>query len=54
MQVDLPPWVFVMIRHHKITTLEDAKKSSTVLELKRLVKGILKWPPAAQGAALHR
>lgn len=52
-QADLPPWVFVMIRHHKVTTSGDAKKSSTVLELKRLVKGILKWPPA-QGAALHR
>ncbi|TEA38561.1 hypothetical protein DBR06_SOUSAS110475, partial [Sousa chinensis] len=37
--------VFVMIRHHRVTTLGDSKKSNTVLELKRLVKGILKWPP---------
>ncbi|XP_053449248.1 elongin-B-like [Nycticebus coucang] len=41
--------VFLMIRRHKTTIFTDAKESSTVFELKRIVEGILKRP--AQGAA---
>ncbi|XP_051000896.1 elongin-B-like [Acomys russatus] len=37
-----------MIRHHKTTIFTDAKESSTVLELKRIVEGILKRPPDEQ------
>uniref|UniRef100_A0A8C0VZX5 Uncharacterized protein n=1 Tax=Castor canadensis TaxID=51338 RepID=A0A8C0VZX5_CASCN len=34
---------FLTIRRHK-TIFPDAKELSTVSELKRIVKGILKWP----------
>ncbi|XP_015706174.1 elongin-B [Coturnix japonica] len=37
-----------MIRRHKTTIFTDAKESSTVLELKRIVEGILKRPPEEQ------
>ncbi|KAM4818240.1 elongin-B-like [Thomomys bottae] len=40
--------VFLMIRRHKTTIFTDAKHSSTVLELKRVVEGILKRPPDEQ------
>ncbi|KFO81359.1 Transcription elongation factor B polypeptide 2, partial [Cuculus canorus] len=40
--------VFLMIRRHKTTIFTDAKESSTVLELKRIVEGILKRPPEEQ------
>ncbi|XP_045404445.1 elongin-B-like [Lemur catta] len=40
--------VFLMIRRHKTTIFTDAKESSTVLELKRIVEGILKRPPDEQ------
>uniref|UniRef100_A0A2K5C0Q9 Elongin-B n=1 Tax=Aotus nancymaae TaxID=37293 RepID=A0A2K5C0Q9_AOTNA len=37
-----------MIRRHKTTIFTDAKESSTVFELKRIVEGILKRPPDEQ------
>ncbi|XP_048192590.1 elongin-B-like [Perognathus longimembris pacificus] len=40
--------VFFMIRRHKTTIFADATESSTVLELKRIVQGILKRPPEDQ------
>ncbi|XP_077170946.1 elongin-B [Paroedura picta] len=40
--------VFLMIRCHKTTIFTDAKESSTVYELKRIVEGILKRPPEDQ------
>nr|XP_003417709.3 elongin-B isoform X2 [Loxodonta africana] len=40
--------VFLMIRRHKTTIFTDAKESSTVFELKRIVEGILKRPPEEQ------
>ncbi|KAG8147137.1 putative Transcription elongation factor B polypeptide 2-like protein, partial [Naja naja] len=40
--------VFLMIQHHKTTIFTDAKESSTVYELKRIVEGILKRPPEEQ------
>ncbi|XP_065511365.1 elongin-B [Caloenas nicobarica] len=40
--------VFLMIRRHKTTIFTDAKESSTVLELKRVVEGILHRPPSEQ------
>ncbi|XP_058426238.1 elongin-B isoform X2 [Diceros bicornis minor] len=40
--------VFLMIRRHKTTIFTDAKESSTVFELKRIVEGILKRPPDEQ------
>ncbi|KAM3822946.1 elongin-B isoform 1-T1 [Vipera latastei] len=40
--------VFLMIRRHKTTIFTDAKESSTVYELKRIVEGILKRPPEEQ------
>nr|XP_060636580.1 elongin-B isoform X2 [Anolis sagrei ordinatus] len=40
--------VFLMIRHNKTTIFTDAKESSTVYELKRIVEGILKRPPEEQ------
>nr|XP_031303569.1 elongin-B [Camelus dromedarius] len=36
------------IRRHKTTIFTDAKESSTVFELKRIVEGILKRPPDEQ------
>ncbi|XP_028670768.1 elongin-B [Erpetoichthys calabaricus] len=40
--------VFLMIRRHKTTIFTDAKESTTVYELKRIVEGILKRPPEEQ------
>ncbi|XP_072792560.1 elongin-B [Taeniopygia guttata] len=40
--------VFLMIRRHKTTIFTEAKESSTVLELKRIVAGILHRPPHEQ------
>uniref|UniRef100_A0A3B3CJE3 Elongin-B n=2 Tax=Oryzias melastigma TaxID=30732 RepID=A0A3B3CJE3_ORYME len=40
--------VFLMIRRHKTTIFTDAKESTTVYELKRIVEGILKKPPEDQ------
>lgn len=37
-----------MIRRHKTTIFTDAKESTTVHELKRIVEGILKRPPEDQ------
>ncbi|XP_036031735.1 elongin-B-like [Onychomys torridus] len=34
-----------MIRLHKTTIFMEAKESCTVFQLKRVVQGILKWPP---------
>lgn len=45
----LPPQdVFLMIRRHKTTIFTDAKESTTVYELKRIVEGILKRSPEEQ------
>uniref|UniRef100_A0A803KK09 Elongin-B n=1 Tax=Xenopus tropicalis TaxID=8364 RepID=A0A803KK09_XENTR len=48
MQPSLCLDVFLMIRHHKTTIFTDAKESTTVYELKRIVEGILKRPPEDQ------
>lgn len=40
--------VFLMIRRHKTTIFTDAKESTTVYELKRIVEGILKRAPDDQ------
>ncbi|XP_036118307.1 elongin-B-like [Molossus molossus] len=40
--------VFLGIRRHKTTIFTEAKESSTVFELKRIVEGILKRPPDEQ------
>lgn len=40
--------VFLMIRRHKTTIFTDAKESTTVYELKRIVEGILKRTPEDQ------
>lgn len=37
-----------MIRRHKATIFTDAKESTTVYELKRIVEGILKRTPEDQ------
>ncbi|XP_076857053.1 elongin-B-like isoform X2 [Brachyhypopomus gauderio] len=37
-----------MIRRHKTTIFTDAKESTSVYELKRIVEGILKRPPEHQ------
>lgn len=37
-----------MIRRHKTTIFTDAKESTTVYELKRIVEGILKRAPEDQ------
>lgn len=37
--------VFLMIRRHKTTVFLDAKESTSVLELKRLLTGIVKRSP---------
>ncbi|XP_033287240.1 elongin-B-like [Orcinus orca] len=41
-------YVFLMIRRHKTTIFTDAKNSNTLFELKRIIEGILKWPPDKQ------
>ncbi|XP_064620201.1 elongin-B-like [Lineus longissimus] len=38
--------VFLMIRRKKVTIFADAKESSTVLDLKKVVEGITKMAPA--------
>ncbi|XP_066131277.1 elongin-B isoform X1 [Saccopteryx bilineata] len=48
MPARFPQDVFLMIRRHKTTIFTDAKESSTVFELKRIVEGILKRPPDEQ------
>ncbi|XP_043942602.1 elongin-B [Protopterus annectens] len=40
--------VFLMIRHRKTTIFTDAKESTTVYELKKIVEGILKRAPEDQ------
>ncbi|CAI5763516.1 elongin-B-like isoform X2 [Podarcis lilfordi] len=40
--------VLLMIRRSNTTIFTDAKESSTVYELKRVVEGILKRPPEEQ------
>ncbi|XP_032770111.1 elongin-B-like [Rattus rattus] len=40
--------VFLMIRREKTTIFAEAQESSTVLELKRIIQGILKRPPEEQ------
>ncbi|KAB0350394.1 hypothetical protein FD754_015251 [Muntiacus muntjak] len=40
--------VFVMVRRGKTTIFTEAKESSTVFELKRVIQGILKRPPDEQ------
>ncbi|XP_054381418.1 elongin-B-like [Pongo abelii] len=40
--------VFLVIRRRKTTIFTDAKESTTVFELKRVVEGILKRPPDEQ------
>lgn len=44
----LPQDVFLTIRRHKTTIFTDAKESTTVYELKRIVEGILKRTPEDQ------
>ncbi|KAF5270446.1 hypothetical protein FQR65_LT05635 [Abscondita terminalis] len=40
--------VFLMIRRKKLTIFTDAKDTTTVLELKKMIEGILKVPPHNQ------
>ena len=40
--------VFLMIRRKKTTIFLDAKESSTVLDLKKMIEGITKKSPADQ------
>ncbi|XP_032770112.1 elongin-B-like [Rattus rattus] len=40
--------VFLMITREKTTIFAEAQESSTVLELKRIIQGILKRPPEEQ------
>ncbi|XP_014237650.1 elongin-B [Trichogramma pretiosum] len=40
--------VFLMIRRKKMTIFTDAKENTTVLELKKIIEGILKIPPVNQ------
>ncbi|CAD6208329.1 GSCOCG00003335001-RA-CDS [Cotesia congregata] len=40
--------VFLMIRRKKTTIFTDAKDNTTVLELKKMIEGILKIPPTHQ------
>ncbi|XP_043267818.1 elongin-B [Venturia canescens] len=40
--------VFLMIRRKKMTIFTDAKDDTTVLELKKIIEGILKIPPQNQ------
>ncbi|XP_051173177.1 elongin-B [Leptopilina boulardi] len=40
--------VFLMIRRKKMTIFTDAKDNTTVLELKKIIEGILKIPPVNQ------
>ncbi|XP_076194189.1 elongin-B [Aptenodytes patagonicus] len=40
--------VYLMIRRHKTTIFTEAKETTTVHELKKVVEGILKRPPEEQ------
>ncbi|XP_033200430.1 transcription elongation factor elongin B [Bombus vancouverensis nearcticus] len=40
--------VFLMIRRKNMTIFTDAKDNTTVLELKKIIEGILKIPPVNQ------
>ena len=40
--------VFLMVRRKKTTIFLDAKESSTVLDLKKMIEGITKKAPAEQ------
>ncbi|RZF43431.1 hypothetical protein LSTR_LSTR001692 [Laodelphax striatellus] len=40
--------VFLMIRRKKLTIFTDAKDTTSVLELKKKIEGILKVPPVNQ------
>ncbi|PSN30973.1 Elongin-B [Blattella germanica] len=40
--------VFLMIRRKKLTIFTDAKDTTTVLELKKIIEGILKVTPTNQ------
>jgi len=40
--------VFLMIRRKKCTIFTDAKENTSVLELKKMVEGILKFSPEEQ------
>ncbi|XP_074643799.1 elongin-B-like [Tubulanus polymorphus] len=40
--------VFIIIRRKKVTIFADAKESTTVYELKKIVEGILKFQPEDQ------
>ena len=40
--------VYLMIRRKKITVVTDAKKSTTTLELKKMLEKMLKVPPDNQ------
>lgn len=40
--------VFLMIRRKKMTIFTDAEESTTVLEVKKILEGILKIPPVNQ------
>ena len=40
--------VYLMIRRKKITVVTDAKKSTSTLELKRMLEKMLKVPPDNQ------
>ncbi|XP_034245570.1 elongin-B-like isoform X2 [Thrips palmi] len=40
--------VFLMIRRKKLTIFTDAKDSTTVLELKKMIEGIIKVSPENQ------
>uniref|UniRef100_A0A8C6QW13 Elongin-B n=1 Tax=Nannospalax galili TaxID=1026970 RepID=A0A8C6QW13_NANGA len=40
--------VYLMIRRHKTTIFVEAQESSTVLELKLMVEGLLQRPPEQQ------
>uniref|UniRef100_A0A2I3H837 Ubiquitin-like domain-containing protein n=1 Tax=Nomascus leucogenys TaxID=61853 RepID=A0A2I3H837_NOMLE len=45
--------VFLTIRRHKTTMFTDAKESSVVFELKRIVEAILKRLPDKQWLSLR-
>ncbi|XP_035689928.1 elongin-B-like [Branchiostoma floridae] len=40
--------VFLWIRRHKSSIFTDAKESTTVFELKKIIEGIMKKPPEDQ------
>ncbi|XP_015589942.1 elongin-B [Cephus cinctus] len=40
--------VFLMIRRKKMTIFTDAKDNTSVIELKKIIEGILKIPPVNQ------